>query len=413
MSERSENLMSAVDAVPSFPLGAATTLAELARDPHPRLALLRAHEPVSWLPELDGWLVTRRDLALSVMRDAATFTVDDPRFSTAQVVGPSMLSLDGEAHTRHREPFNAPFRPRQVHEGFASFIEQETDRLITALEPQGSAELRRSLAGPLAVAVVTEALGLVGTSADTVLSWYDSIVRTVSDITAGHETGTDGAAAYAQLRAAVEATIADPGGASLLLSAAGRLAPPEVASNAAVLMFGGIETVEAMVTNALLHLLQRPDQLALVQADFDLLDGAIEESLRLEPGAAVVDRYATRDTVLGPATIRKGDLVTVSLAGANRDPDVFPDPDRFDVRRANARLQLAFAHGPHHCIAAHLARLETRIALQGLLERLPDLRLDPARPDAPYGLVFRKPPTLHVLWGSPTATPNRPPSEPS
>ncbi|MGW3408295.1 cytochrome P450 [Streptomyces sp. NPDC000888] len=390
--------MSVVD---SCPLGAATTLAELARDPHPRLAVLRAQEPVSWLPELNGWLVTRRDLALSVMRDAETFTVDDPRFSTAQVVGPSMLSLDGDQHARHREPFTAPFRPREVREGFASFIERETDRLITALEPAGAVELRRAFAGPLAVAVVTEALGLVGTTAATVLAWYDSIVGAVADITAGHEAGPAGPAAYAQLRAAVEATVADRGAASLLGSAAGRLTLPEVASNAAVLMFGGIETTEAMITNALLHLLQRPDQLALVRADFGLLDGAIEESLRLEPGAAVVDRYATRDTVLGPATIRRGELVTVSLTGANRDPAVFPDPDRFDVRRENARLQLAFAHGPHYCLAAHLARLETRIALQRLLERLSALRLDPDRPAAAHGLVFRKPPTLHVLWDGP------------
>jgi cytochrome P450 len=386
----------------SFPLGTATTLAELARDPHPRLARLRAHEPVSWLPELGAWLVTRRDLALSVMRDAGTFTVDDPRFSTAQVVGPSMLSLDGQQHTRHREPFNAPFRPRQVRDGFASFIERETDRLVTALEPAGAAELRRAFAGPLAVAVVTEALGLVGAGADTVLSWYDSIVGSVSEITAGHEAGPAGAAAYAELRAAVEDTVADRGSSSLLVSAAGRLELPEVASNAAVMMFGGIETTEAMITNALLQLLRNPDQLALVRADFDLLDGAIEESLRLEPGAVVVDRYATRDVELGPATIRRGDPVTVSLAGANRDPAVFPDPDRFDVRRENARLQLAFAHGPHHCIAAHLARLETRIALQHLLDRLPALRLDPDRPTAPHGLVFRKPSALHVLWDSPS-----------
>lgn len=387
--------MSVVD---SCPLGAATTLAELARDPHPRLALLRAQEPVSWLPELDGWLVTRRDLALSVMRDAETFTVDDPRFSTAQVVGPSMLSLDGDHHTRHREPFTDPFRPRAVREGFAAFIERETDRLITTLEPAGAAELRRAFAGPLAVAVVTEALGLVGTTGDMVLAWYDSIVQSVSDITAGHEAGPAGVAAYTQLRRAVEATVADRNASSLLASAAGQLTVPEVASNAAVLMFGGIETTEAMITNALLHLLRHPDQLALVRADADLLDAAIEESLRLEPGAAVVDRYATRDTVLGTAAIHRGDLVTVSLTGANRDPAVFPDPDRFDVRRENARLQLAFAHGPHYCLAAHLARLETRIALQHLLDRLPALRLDPDRPAAPYGLVFRKPPTLHVLW---------------
>ncbi|GHJ39420.1 cytochrome P450 [Streptomyces sp. TS71-3] len=383
-----------------FPLGAGTSVTELTGDPHPRLALLRAHEPVSWVPELSGWLVTRHDLATSVMRDSATFTVDDPRFSTAQVVGPSMLSTDGEEHARHRAPFTAPFRHGAVYEGFEAFIERETDRLISLLEPAGTAELRRSFAGPLSVAVVTRALGLEGTTTETVLSWYDAIVRSVSEISAGREAGPAGARAYAQLQSSVEATVAGPGGASLLASAAEALTVPEVASNAAILMFGGIETTEAMIINALLHLLQRPDQLALVRADADLLGGAIEESLRLEPGAAVVDRYATRDVVLDSVTIRRGDLVTVSLAGANRDPAVFPDPDRFEARRDNLRLQLGFAYGSHYCLGVHLARLEARIALRHLLERLPQLRLDPAHPAVPRGLVFRKPSALHVLWES-------------
>jgi cytochrome P450 len=96
-----------------FPLGAAVTVADLDGDPHPLLHRLRAAEPVSWLPALGGWLVTRHDLALAVMRDSRGFTVDDPRFSTAQVVGPSMLSLDGGPHRRHRDPFSAAFAARR------------------------------------------------------------------------------------------------------------------------------------------------------------------------------------------------------------------------------------------------------------------------------------------------------------
>ena len=98
-----------------YPLGGAVTLADLEDDPHPALARLRAAEPVSWVPVLDGWLVTRRDLAVAVMRDSVTFTVNDPRFSTARVVGPSMLSLDGPPHDRHRRPFSAPFSRASVH----------------------------------------------------------------------------------------------------------------------------------------------------------------------------------------------------------------------------------------------------------------------------------------------------------
>jgi cytochrome P450 len=128
------------------------------------------------------------------------------------------------------------------------------------------------------------------------------------------------------------------------------------------------------------------------------LEDAVEESLRLEPAAAIVDRYATADVEIAGAAIGRGELVRVSIAGANRDPEVFEDPDRFDVRRSNARRHVAFAHGPHACIGMHLARLEAHTALQRLLSRLPALRLDPASPTSPRGLVFRKPPELRVLW---------------
>jgi hypothetical protein len=118
-------------------------------------------------------------------------------------------------------------------------------------------------------------------------------------------------------------------------------------SNAAVLMFGGIETTEGMIVNAIRHLLGEPEAVALVLDDADLLPNAIEESIRLEPAAAVVDRYATCDVELASARIRCGDLVSVSIAGANRDPAVFADPSQFNIRRANVRLNLAFALGPH------------------------------------------------------------------
>jgi cytochrome P450 len=163
-------------------------------------------------------------------------------------------------------------------------------------------------------------------------------------------------------------------------------------------MFGGIETTEGMIANAAWHLLGHRDQLDLVRADPGLLPQAIEESLRLEPAAAVVDRYATRDVTLGGADVSRGDLVSVSVAGAGRDPAAFTDPDRFQVRRGNTGQNLAFARGPHFCLGVHLARLEARTALDAALRLLPGLRLDPAQPAAPRGLVFRKPPSLPVRW---------------
>jgi cytochrome P450 len=163
-------------------------------------------------------------------------------------------------------------------------------------------------------------------------------------------------------------------------------------------MFGGIETTEGMIANAAWHLLSHPAQLDLVRADPGLLPQAIEESLRLEPAAAVVDRYVTRDVELAGAAISRGDLVSVSVAGAGRDPAAFTDPDRFDVRRGNPGQNLAFARGPHFCLGVHLARLEAHAALTAALGQLAGLRLDPDRPAAPRGLVFRKPPALPVLW---------------
>jgi len=151
-----------------------------------------------------------------------------------------------------------------------------------------------------------------------------------------------------------------------------------------------------MIANALWHLLTHEDELELVQSEPGLLQSAVEESLRLEPAAATIDRYATRDTDFGGARIGRGDLVTISIAGANRDPASFPDSDRFDVRRDNAGRHVAFAGGPHVCIGMHLARLEAHTALRRAFERLPSLRL--AAPAAPRGLVFRKPPSLNAAW---------------
>jgi cytochrome P450 len=387
-------MLRGVPRVERFPLGAGVSLQALEHDPHELLTRLREREPASWVPVLDGWLVTRYDLAVGVIRDAQRFTVDDPRFSTSQVVGPSMLSLDGSEHTRNRAPFVAPFRPLAVQERFARFVAAETERLIDGFRDDGAAELRRAFAGPLATATVTRALGLAHGEVPAVLGWYDAIVAAVTEITTGASPPPRGRDAMERLRERLQTVISGGESQSLLadIGSTATLEVDQIVSNAAVLLFGGIETTEGMIANALLMLLAHAD-------DHDAVEPAIEESLRLEPAAAMIDRYATTEAELGGATIRRGDLVHVSLTAANRDPAVFADPDRFDPRRPNVRRHLAFAQGSHVCLGVHLARLEARIALQTLLRRLPNLRLDAERPAAVRGLVFRKPPELHVRWG--------------
>ena len=377
------------------PRGAALTLQQLDADPYGWLAQMRASEPVSWVPVVDGWLVTRRDLCIDVMRDAELFTVDDPRFSTARVVGPSMLSLDGSEHRRHRDPFADAFRKPEVMRRFAFQVEGEARQLVTTLAPTGSAEIRRDLAGPLAVKVVANALDLLDVEPGEVLGWYDEIVAAVDRVSAGGDVGPGARAAVETLDAHLTRSMRRGTGA--LAKATETLSPSEVASNAAVMMFGGIETSEGMTTTLFWHLLTNPGQLAALRTDRSLIGNAVEESLRLEPAAARVDRYATADTELGGAWIAQGDLVIVSLTAANRDPATFPDPDVFDITRPNARLHLTFARGPHACVGLHLARLESQSALETALDGWTGISIE-AGSTPPSGVVFRKPKTLRVRW---------------
>jgi cytochrome P450 len=245
------------------------------------------------------------------------------------------------------------------------------------------------------VGIVASALGLRAVDAATVLAWYRDIVEAVTAISAGAEPSPAAAAAMSALSAHVRAGLRESSD-SVLRDATATLDEGEIVANAAVMMFGGIETTEGMITNTILHLLDNPDAAAAVRSDPSLTAAAVEESLRLEPAAAVIDRYATEDITVGGAEIGHNDLVRISITGANRDPAVFPEPDRYDLTRANLRSQLAFAQGPHVCIAMDLARLETRVAVSAVLTSLPGLRL--AGRVAPSGLVFRKPATLAVAW---------------
>jgi cytochrome P450 len=228
-----------------------------------------------------------------------------------------------------------------------------------------------------------------------VLGWYDEIVAAVDRVSAGGEIGPGARTAVSALGRHVAGTVER--GTGVLAQATATLTPAEVVSNAAVMMFGGIETSEGMTTTLFWHLLTNPDQLAALKVDRSLGANAVEESLRLEPAAARVDRYATSDTELAGVSIGRGDLVIVSLTAANRDPATFVDPHTFDISRPNARSHLAFAQGPHACVGIHLARLETQAALDAALDGWPGLRID-AGSTPPAGVIFRKPRSLPVRW---------------
>jgi cytochrome P450 len=378
------------------------SIEELATDPHPVLASLRRDAPVSWIPDLEAWLVTSHAVCTEVMLDADTYTVDDPRFSTQQVIGPSMLSLDGVEHRRHRDPFSTPFRAAAIAD-LRTEIEDESRRLLTAVAAEGGGDLRSRVAGPLAVAVMAGVLDLGEVAVSDVLSWYEDIVEAVHVVTAGGVVPHSGLDAFENLRTAVAANLSS----SRLLGPVdeeGSLSVDEVVSNVAVLLFGGIVTSESSTAIAFHHLMADPRAHEVLRDDRSKVKAFVEETLRIEPSAAAVDRYATRDVALAGANIEKGDLVRVSLSAANRDPAVFSEPDRLDWARDNLGRSLTFARGPHACLGIHLARLETTVAVEALLDGpgpLNSPRLDPIE-----GLVFRVPATVEVTWPGSAPSPN-------
>ena len=388
-----------------FPLGASITLVDLEHDVHSVLHQLRSAETVSWLPAINAWIITRHDDSVKVMRDFKTYTVDHPGFSTGQVVGPSMLSLDGATHQHHRQPFERPFRKREVMQRFNDTVIAVANALIDQFSAESQVELRRAYAGPIAVQTMIAALGMDATPVETVLGWYDTIVEAVTRVTAGEPVSAEGKEAFRRLGGSLLPAMRRDPNASLLAAASGMadgLSDEQIVSNAAVLLFGGIETTEGMIANAFYHLFANRSTYRQAVADPSILPAVVEESLRMEPAATVIDRYTTADVTLRDVLIKKGELVRISLAGANRDPDVFSDPDRFDPFRPNLRSHVTFAQGPHVCLGIHLARLEAHHALEVALRRLPNLRLvddgNSAEAALPKGLVFRKPQALNVTW---------------
>ena len=178
------------------------------------------------------------------------------------------------------------------------------------------------------------------------------------------------------------------------------LTEEEVFGTVVLLIVAGHETTVGLIGNAVVNLLEHPDQLALVRADPSLLPGAVEELLRYEgPVERSLNRWATVDVELGGTTIRKGDLVIPILGSADRDPERFPDPDALDIRREDAR-HLAFGRGSHYCLGAPLARVETEIALETLFRRLPGLRLAVPRQELEWRPTpgFRRVTALPVAW---------------
>ncbi len=382
-----------------FELCATLTLKDLDEEPYSLLRRLREREPVTWCSSIGCWLVTAWELAAEVLTSPDRFTVEEEGSMVLRILGSNMLSRDGDPHRRHRGAFDPALRFRPVRDAYTKVVRSTSEALVSRFEARGSADLRAEFARLLPVEVMGAVLGLDGVEAPRLSGWYDEFAVALGNY--GRDPAIERRGL--QTRGALEEVVLSRVPTALVAEAhaSGSLSDLELAHNVAVLLFGGVETTESLVLNCVWALLRHPEQLAEVRADSELLPRAVEESLRWESPVQILDRWAVEDTSLGGVPIARGDQVNVMVAAVNRDPAVFSDPDRFDIHRENVSRHMAFGHGPHLCVGFNLARLEGQIAVATLLDRLPNLRLDPAQPTNPRGHAFRKPPHLHVRWGGP------------
>ncbi|MFE5945129.1 cytochrome P450 [Streptomyces sp. NPDC056480] len=382
--------------------------ADFTAHPYPYYAKLRETGPVHEVRMPDGfqfWLVVGHEegrAALADPRLAKSPHVIGVRPPEEDIIGVHLLSADAPDHTRLRRLVTGEFTGRRV-EALRPRIERLTADLIDAMEPAGRADLVDSFAYPLPITVICELLGVPAADRDTFRRWSSELVSPTGE--------ADFARSMVDFGAYLDSLIEDKraaGPADDLLSGliaaraedGDRLSGPELRAMAYLLLIAGHETTVNLIANTVRNLLTHPEQLAALRADPSLLDGTIEESLRYDgPVETSTFRFSREPVVLGGTEIPAGQYVLVAIGALDRDPARFPEPDRFDIRR-DTRGHLAFGHGIHYCLGAPLARLEGRIALRTLLDRFPDLELDPEGEPWEWlpGLLMRGVRHLPVRW---------------
>ncbi len=386
-----------------FPAGAALEFADLELDSRAgALDRLRDAEPISWVPALGGWLVTSHALAREMLGRGDHFTVwAEPNLVRASL-GVMMLTSDGDEHARQRGPFDEPFRVRPVRERFADPVAHRVDALLAELAPRGRCELVEEFAAPFAIGLAGDVLGLSLDDVARVQEFYEAFAgaMTYDGDPAPQRRADD---ARAQLNAIlldeVRRSRSQPDNSitsAVANDPARGLSDDEIVAQLRVILFGAIETVESTIANAVLLLLQHPEQLAELRSEPALAGNAIEEGMRLIPPVAFIERWTATPCTLGGVALGPGEFLGVSTVAANRDPAVFDDPVRFEIRRANARHHLTLSHGQHHCLGFNLGRMQCQAAVTAILERLPGLELVHA--PEPEGFAFRRPATVELRW---------------
>ena len=314
------------------------------------------------------------------------------------VMGRTLLELEGAEHRASRALVSPSFRTALLERWRSELVEVVVHELIDRFAPRGRAELAREFTFAFPVQVIARIMGLPREDYLRFQRLSIELLNVVYDWDRGTAASASLKAYLAEILADRRRNPQDDLISTLAESEidGARLTDDEIFAFLLLILPAGVETTYRASGNLLVALLTEPPLLDALRADRDLLRGAFEEALRWEPPITTVVRRAVRDCELGGVAIPAGTNVSVSVSAANRDPTRYPDPDRFDPTRRNI-AHLTFGGGPHLCLGMHLARMEGTVAIDALLDRLPDLRLDPSAP-APnvVGVAFRSPASLPV-----------------
>ena len=361
-------------------------------DPYGFYRVLREREPVhAYKPGI--WFISRYADAVEVCTDVRfahpiaaappDVAVEPLEFMRSNI----LVSRNPPDHTRLRKLF-AEMLTRPVVDGWGPRIEALTDELLHRVRHQTTIDIVTALARPLPVTIISEMMGLPDHDRPMLTAWSDRLIAAmdIAPSAAALEDGKEAARNFNRYfrtrlegrrrREHHEDTV------SRLLEMQARdglLTDDDVVANATLLFFTGHETTTSLISSATLLLLRHPEQLAKVRAEPALVPRAIEECLRYEPPLQWFGRMAVDDVTLGDRRIRRGDTVYVLIGAVNRDPEQFPDPERFDVTRA-PNAHRTFGHGIHACLGQYLARVEGATAIGRLLLKFPGLRLDSTAP---------------------------------
>ncbi|KUI42578.1 cytochrome [Mycobacterium sp. IS-1590] len=385
------------------------------RDPYTEMARLRREEPIQKIeiPGVPGQegkpivMVYRYEEAQQMLRDNETFSSAIIIQAFGDVFGKHvMLGMDEPEHGRHRALVAKVFSQKALARWEDTLVTKIGNALIDRFAGRGRVDLVKEFNFPYPTLIIAGLLGLPQDDYAQFQKWSISLLSFTINPERGREASTALADYFRPILAARREEPRDD-----LISRLGaaeidgeKLSDEEIFSFLRLLLPAGVETTYRSLGNLLFGLLSNPEQLDAIRADRSLIPQAIEEAVRWEPPLSMITRIASRDTELGGVHIPEGSSVMPVLGAANRQDERFPQPDQFDIFR-EAKANIGWGHGVHVCLGMHLARLEMRVALNLLLDRLPNLRLDPGADEAYIrGQVFRSPTALPIVF-DPSAGP--------